>query len=102
MYRVALNTAISDFRKQQKRVDTGTLETNTDIYDDIDSEAKERWLLIQQAIESLTEIEKAMMMLYLEEKTYEEMEDILGMTQVNLRVKMSRIKDKLRKKVAVL
>jgi RNA polymerase sigma-70 factor (ECF subfamily) len=36
-------------------------------------------------------------MLYLEDRSYEEMEDILGINQNNLRVKMNRIKEKLRK-----
>ena len=35
-------------------------------------------------------------MLYMEDRSYDEMEDILGIAQGNLRVKMSRIKDKLR------
>lgn len=104
MYRVALNTAISDFRKQQRRIATVAFDVSAgaDLSFDDDNPEKDKWLLIQKAIESLTEVEKALMMLYLEDKSYEEMEDILGMTQVNLRVKISRIKEKLRKKVAVL
>ncbi|MBX3256502.1 MAG: RNA polymerase sigma factor [Chitinophagaceae bacterium] len=102
MYRVALNTAISDLRKQNRRISTVTLEgiAGAGLQDADDNSEKEKWALLQQAIENLTEIEKALMMLYLEDKSYEEMEDILGMTQINLRVKMSRIKDKLRKKLA--
>ena len=49
-----------------------------------------------KAIEQLNKIEKAIVMLYLEDKTYEEMEEILGINQGNLRVKMNRVKDKLR------
>jgi RNA polymerase sigma-70 factor (ECF subfamily) len=41
-------------------------------------------------------VEKAIVMLYLEDKSYEEMEEILGISNGNLRVKMNRIKDKLR------
>ena len=48
------------------------------------------------AIRNLSELEKALVMLYLEDKTYDEMEDILGINQNNLRVKMNRIKEKLR------
>ena len=48
------------------------------------------------AISGLPEIEKAIVMLYLEDKSYEEMEDILGINASNLRVKMNRIKEKLR------
>jgi len=48
------------------------------------------------AISGLPEIDKAIVMLYLEDKSYEEMEDILGISAGNLRVKMNRIKEKLR------
>ena len=48
------------------------------------------------AISRLSEVEKAIVMLYLEDKSYEEMEEILGINNGNLRVKMNRIKDKLR------
>jgi RNA polymerase sigma-70 factor, ECF subfamily len=51
---------------------------------------------LNDAIEQLNQVEKAIVMLYMEEKTYEEMEDILGISQGNLRVKMNRIKGKLR------
>lgn len=103
MYRVALNTAISDLRKQSRRITTVELTstTNSILQENEDLVTREKWNLLQQAIESLTDVEKALMMLYLEEKSYEEMEDIMGMTQINLRVKMSRIKDKLRKKVSI-
>ena len=42
------------------------------------------------------EIEKAIVMLYMEDRSYIEMEDILGISEGNLRVKMNRIKEKLR------
>ena len=48
------------------------------------------------AISGLPEIDKAIVMLYLEDKSYEEMEDILGISANNLRVKMNRTKEKLR------
>ena len=52
---------------------------------------------LHSAITQLTDIEKAIVMLYLEDKSYEEMEEVLGISQNNLRVKMNRIKEKLRK-----
>ena len=47
-------------------------------------------------------IERAIIMLYLEDKSYDEMEEILGINQNNLRVKMNRIKEKLRKLTKVV
>lgn len=49
-----------------------------------------------QAIARLTEIERALVLLYLEDKSYDEMEEIMGISSGTLRVKMNRIKEKLR------
>lgn len=101
MYRIALNTAISDFRKQQRRISTvnNALQESAGLYDHNHIEQKERLVVLQQAVNRLSDIEKALMMLYLEEKNYQEMEEVLGISQANLRVKMNRIKEKLRRQV---
>jgi len=59
-------------------------------------EEEEQLQQLYRAIAQLYEIDKAIVMLYMEDRSYEEMEDILGLSQGNLRVKMNRIKDKLR------
>ena len=61
-----------------------------------DAEREEKLGQLYMAIEKLNQVEKAIVMLYMEDRTYEEMEEILGINQGNLRVKMNRIKDKLR------
>ena len=99
LYRIALNTAISGLRGQKNNIVlTEPAKLPSDIQDiqyDIQREIHIQQLNI--AIGQLTEIEKAIIMLYLEDRTYDEMEEILGINQNNLRVKMNRIKDKLRK-----
>jgi len=99
LYRIALNTAISDFRKQSRRpasIDPDLLPTQLqDIQ--YSAEKEEQLQQLYAAIDRLTGLEKALTMLYLEDKSYQEMEEILGISQNNLRVKMNRIKDKLRK-----
>ena len=99
LYRIALNTAISDLRKQKKIIKSVEPELlPTEIQDiQYSNEKEERLQQLYKAINHLTEIERAIVMLYLEDKSYEEMEDILGINQNNLRVKMNRIKEKLRK-----
>lgn len=99
LYRIALNTAISDLRKQQRRIKmVYPEEIPYHISSDTTNTEKEEQLKqLYKAIEHLGEIEKAIVMLYMEDKSYEEMEEILGINQNNLRVKMNRIKDKLRK-----
>lgn len=101
MYRIALNTAISDFRKQQRRICTvnDALPESTDLYEPGPAEQKERLAAFLEAVNRLSDIEKAIVILYLEEKNYREMEEILGIGQAGLRVKMSRIKEKLRRHV---
>ena len=99
LYRIALNTAISDLRKQRRR--PSTVETNdipTPLQDMTwPGEEEEQLQQLYSAINRLSEIEKALVMLYLEDRSYEEMEEILGINQNNLRVKMLRIREKLRK-----
>lgn len=99
LYRIALNTAISDLRKQRRHiasVDPDSLPTQLqDIQ--YNTEKEEQLQSLYAAINRLTEVEKALTMLYLEDKSYAEMEEILGIAQNNLRVKMNRIKEKLRK-----
>jgi RNA polymerase sigma-70 factor (ECF subfamily) len=57
---------------------------------------EEKIRFLHQAIARLTEVERALVMLYLEEKSYDEMEEIMGISSGTLRVKMNRIKEKLR------
>ena len=99
LYRIALNTAISDLRKQQRRVKmiySEEVPFNISA-DDKNLEKEEQLQQLYKAIAGLGEIEKAIVMLYLEDKSYDEMEEILGINQNNLRVKMNRVKEKLRK-----
>jgi RNA polymerase sigma-70 factor (ECF subfamily) len=98
LYRVALNTAISDFRKKRRSLPVSETEVaSLEIKSEISEVSREERLnTMYVAISRLPEIDKAMVMLYLEDKSYEEMEDILGISANNLRVKMNRTKEKLR------
>lgn len=99
MYRIALNTAISDLRRQGRRVKVVFPEKPPEqlMADTSYAEKEEQWKQLSVAIQQLGEIEKAIVVLYLEDRSYEEMEEILGINTNNLRVKMNRIKEKLRK-----
>lgn len=98
MYRIALNTAISNLRKQSRKVALSFPEfIPVELADTDEEKIKEEKLKeMYAAISRLTEVEKAIVMLYLEDKTYDEMEEILGISSGTLRVKMNRIKEKLR------
>ncbi|HMJ48416.1 MAG TPA: sigma-70 family RNA polymerase sigma factor [Ferruginibacter sp.] len=98
LYRVAINTAISGIRKKKDFI-THYEPANLPVHisDDFTSHIEEEKLKIMyEAIDQLSQVEKAVVMLYMEDRSYEEMEEILGINQGNLRVKMNRVKDKLR------
>lgn len=98
MYRVALNTAITLYRKSKRSINTQDFEDvsfkiSSEEYDDtIEKQLKQMY----DAVKKLNDIEKALVFLYLEDKNYKEISETLGITEVNARVKMNRIKDKLR------
>lgn len=99
MYRVALNTAITSFKKSKRRPDQNRLTyENFQIEDEsYDTETEEQIKHLHKAVQHLTGIEKSIVLLYLENKKYEEIAEITGITQNYVRVKMNRIKKKLRK-----
>jgi RNA polymerase sigma-70 factor (ECF subfamily) len=99
---IQLNVAISDFRKESRRpqkveLSEHLINISEDIYD---SETEEKIQQMHLAIAQLSEIEKAIVMLYFEEKDNEEIAEIVGITQNNVRVKMTRIREKLKTYVA--
>ncbi|WP_310381531.1 sigma-70 family RNA polymerase sigma factor [Flavobacterium sp.] len=98
-YRVALNTAITLYRKSTRTVKTVDYESQQYFIsqDDYNYEEEERLKLMYQAVHQLNDIEKALVFMYLEDKDYTEIAETLGISEVNARVKMNRIKGKLRK-----
>jgi RNA polymerase sigma factor (sigma-70 family) len=98
MYRVGLNTAITSFKKSKRRPDRNQLSfENFQLADDgYDNETEERIRVLQRAVNQLTGIEKSIILLFLENKKYEEISEITGITQNYVRVKMNRIKKKLK------
>ena len=99
MYRVALNTAITSFKKAKRRPDQNRLTyDNFQIEDDsYDTETEENIKQLHQAVAQLSGVEKSIVLLYFENKKYEEIAEITGITQNYVRVKMNRIKKKLKK-----
>jgi RNA polymerase sigma-70 factor, ECF subfamily len=98
MYRIALNTAISGFRKRSRNIKTEDIrETHFNISDSGEDNREEDFQKLQWAIQHLSEIERAMIMMALEEVPYEEIAETIGITQNNVRVRMNRIREKLRK-----
>ena len=98
-YRVALNTAITLYRKSTRTVQTVDYEKHQYFIrqEDYNYEEEEQLKLMYQAVYQLNDIEKALIFMYLEDKDYTEISETLGISEVNARVKMNRIKGKLKK-----
>ena len=99
MYRVALNTAITTFKKTKRRPDQNRLTyENFQVKDEnYDTETEDEIKNLHRAVAQLTGVEKSIVLLFLENKKYEEIAEITGITQNYVRVKMNRIKKKLKK-----
>lgn len=98
MYRVSLNTAITLYRKNKRKVQTQDFEgiSFKISSEEYDSTFEDQLSLMYDAVKTLNDIDKALVFLYLENKNYKEIASTLGITEVNSRVKMNRIKEKLR------
>jgi RNA polymerase sigma-70 factor (ECF subfamily) len=95
IYKVSLNSCISGIRKENKHLQNVPLSVFAEIIFDPDSKddnIKELYHLIYQ----LKTLERAIILLYLEEKSYQEIADITGLTLSNVATKLKRIKEKLR------
>jgi len=97
MYRVSINTAITAFKRgARKNLKSQFVQELPQIVDDeYDTDLEENLNMLHEAIGQLTGIEKSIILLYLEDKSYEEIAEITGITQNYVRVKMNRIKKKL-------
>ena len=97
VYRIAMNTCITYLRHSHARPQTVSLTVDvTEPWDDEESKTaqlKELYRLISH----LGKLERALILLWLEERSYQEMADILGLSKNNVAVKLNRVKEKLKK-----
>ncbi|OEK03862.1 RNA polymerase subunit sigma-70 [Roseivirga sp. 4D4] len=99
MYRVSLNVALQYVRKEQKKPrQTQLSDEMKNLSDTISDDSYEEDLKqLYQAISQLNDIEKAIIMLYLEDRDNEEIAEIIGISQNYVRVRMNRSKEKLKR-----
>jgi RNA polymerase sigma-70 factor (ECF subfamily) len=101
LYRVALNTALHRKRKDSSQVKAVSAEEacvnaaqREMSGEDVDLE------MLYQCIQELPTLNRAIVLLYLEQHTYEEIAEITGLSRSNVSVRIVRIKDKLRQLLA--
>lgn len=98
IYKIALNTAISNFRKTKRKITESELTSaNHQILEDDSSiKADENITKLYQLIYQLKDLEKAIIMLLLDDYSYKEIAEIIGISETNVGTKINRIKSKLK------
>ncbi len=97
MYRVALNTAITLFRKKSRMPQTDELrDFHYSAFHETDDEKQMKISLLYKVIKMLPKVERAIVMMYLDDLPYRDIAENLGITEVNARVKMNRLKKTLK------
>lgn len=100
MYRVAMNVAIYHLKIAKRNVLTVPLDGQfLDFHETDNSGFEEKWQTFRQHLDKLNLLDKGIVMLYLENKSYEEIAQIVGISESNVGTKMSRIKEKLKKQI---
>lgn len=95
IYRVSLNTCISADRKKKRRGETVPLEMSINLFDDSADDLKQIRML-QNRISRLGPFDRAIVLLWLENLSYDEIGAIVGITARNVSVRLFRIKEQLR------
>jgi len=104
MYRVALNTAISAYRRTQLR--KVLVVPDADILSEPSAEPADcapdsRIEELHRIIGGLNELNRALMLLYLEDRSYQEIATILGITETNVATKLNRLKQRIRDQFSI-
>ncbi len=103
IYKIALNTAISHYRKDCKRIDK---PVDTDKYIislpdfEYDSQKDEKIAIVYKLIEKMTRLDKALILLFLDNYKHKEIAEILGISESNVATKISRIKKSLKEQIS--
>lgn len=92
IYRISLNTCVTYFRRKKNSITYIDIAADIPDTSDADDNIKELYSLINR----LGKIERALVLLYLDDKSYKEIADITGLTVTNVATKLSRIKEKLK------
>lgn len=97
IYRIALNTCISFIRKEKNVPELISLTYQVDWVSERRDPQNDMIRQLYRMINQLGQLDKSIILLYLEEKSYEEIAEITGLTITNVATKLNRIKEKLRK-----
>jgi len=95
IYRISLNTCISAERKKRRRADSARLDMNINLFSDTDEDSRQAQML-RERIGRLGVFDRAIILLWLENLSYEEIGAIVGITAKNVSVRLVRIREQLK------
>lgn len=96
IWRVSLNTCLTFERKKKRRLDTLPLTMDINLFTDTDDDTRQVQMLYRR-INKLGMLDRAIILLWLENMSYEEIGEIIGISTKNVSVKLVRIKEQLKK-----
>ena len=96
IYRISLNVCLSQIRNKKNRISAYSLKPDLDLSNEVQQENREQIEKLYVAIRKLKKVDRAIILLYLEEVKYKEMAEILGISISNIGVKINRIKKELK------
>ena len=105
MYRIALNVAISSLRRRTPSQPTdGAARRTTEIAEEESGDAAtdERVVLLQKVIAALPPLDRGLMLLYLDDHSYREIGEVLGLSETNVATKLQRLKQRVREEMLQL
>jgi RNA polymerase sigma-70 factor (ECF subfamily) len=94
IYRIALNTCVSFLRKSKSKPSMLPISPNIEVFVEESDFARVKELY--RMIDSLNKIDKALVLLYLEDKSHDEISQIVGISRSNVAVRLFRIKERLK------
>jgi RNA polymerase sigma-70 factor (ECF subfamily) len=97
IYRISLNVCLTLLKKNKKKQHTSSDYIPDVVIEDSRVFTDESLNHLYSAIKQLSELDRGVIMLYLEEKSYQEIADIIGTNANNIGVRITRIKEKLKK-----
>ncbi|MCH7400079.1 sigma-70 family RNA polymerase sigma factor [Belliella sp. DSM 107340] len=100
MYRVAMNTAIYNLKSSKRQVNTIPIDMETERFAEaVDKSEEARIKQLYDNIQTLSLLERGIILLYLEGKSHQEIAEIIGITSSNVGTKILRIKEKLKSRI---
>ena len=101
IYRVAMNVAIYHLKIGKRKLQAVPLDEQILDFQEVhNNEIEEQWLLLKRHIDKLNLLDKGIVILYLDNKSYDEIGHIIGISASNVGTKLSRIKEKLKEQIS--